>query len=77
MEPDSLHRPAPLLEVVGSPVDRRTHFAASARRLLAGETLWVRDHHRTGLGVLDALVSVLRPETERADHAAKQRYREA
>lgn len=77
MTDPALYRPAPILQPAGSPVDRRTHFAASARRLLAGHTLLVRDHYRTGLGILDAVVSTLRPPSDQADHAAKERYRQA
>ena len=72
-----LHRPAPLTARAGAPIDRRTHYRAAARRLLAGETLWVRDRYRTGVGVLQALVRELRPPPDTADHAAKQRYRDA
>ena len=71
------HRPAPILACEGAPIDRRTHFRKGARRLLAGETLWVKDRYKTGLGILQFLVRELRPPAESADHAAKQAYREA
>ena len=71
------YRPPPILARAGAPVDARRHFHASARRLLAGETLWIRDHYRTGIRVIEALVSALRPPLHTADHADKQRYREA
>ena len=73
----SWYRPPPIPTCEGEPIDARSHFAKSARRLRAGETLWVRDHYRTGLGVIEALVASLRPPLDTADHLAKQRYREA
>jgi len=73
----SLYRPAPIVARTGEPVHRRVHFDRSARQLLAGETLWVRDHYGTGVGVIDALVAALRPPADTAPYGAKQRYRDA
>lgn len=71
-----LHRPPPIRTRTGRPVDRGDPTRA-ARRLLAGETLWVRDHYQTGVGVIDALVAALGAPADIAGHADKQRYREA
>jgi len=71
----TLYRPPPIPNRSGSPIDRRTHFQKAARRLQAGDTLWVKDHYRTGVGVIEALVAALRPPDDAADFPAKQRYR--
>lgn len=73
----ALYRPEPVLTPSGEPVDRRTHYEKSARRLRHGETLVVADHYQTGVGILDALVRDLRPPADSAGYAEKQRYREA
>ncbi len=72
-----LYRPAPVLEPTGDPVDRRAHFDKTARRLIAGETLVVRDHFRTAKGIIESLVKALRPPLDTADHATKAAYRDA
>lgn len=68
-----LHRPPPLPRA-GSPVDGRTDPAQAVDRLLGGETLWIRDHFRTGLDVIGQLVRDHRPP-DTADHAAKAAWR--
>ena len=75
--PTSLYRPPPLPDRAGEPVDRRSRPDEVARQLIAGQTRWVRDDYRTGVRVIEAVVSALRPPLDTADHHAKQRYREA
>lgn len=68
-----IDRPPPRRRT-GSPIDTRTDPVDAAQRLLDGETLWIRDHFRTGLDVIGALVRAHRPPDD-APHDAKQAWR--